>query len=225
MLAVVVTYGEREARNAQGGSDREALRQGFIRDLRWVSRLGKCCLWLGLMVLLTACDALPWWQSAPNPQASPEVSASLLAAGYARGIYRSTNGGKTWTPLGLEGVEISHYFKVLALSAGSPPTLYVGTTGQGLYQITLDAEQGPVALQRLKGMNIKAILPEPTDPNQLYAGTWGQGVMWSRDGGQTWESGTEGLTYPYVRAFARAPTTPTTFYAGTVGGVVRRREG
>jgi len=174
------------------------------------------------LLLLGACDRLTGQRSSPTPQA-PEAHPSLFAAGYRGGIYQSSNGGETWTPLLPDAGDLSHYFKVLALSQGPSPTLYVGTTGQGLYRVPLGEEPSPVALPGLKDANVKDILLDPTDSNRVYVATWGRGVMLSRDRGETWRAWNEGLTYAFVRALTVAPTTPLTVYAGTVGGVFARR--
>lgn len=224
MLAFVVTYFEQETQDTEHGSKWEEMRQGIRRDLRQMVRLGKGSLWIFLILLLSACDKLPFWKTSTTTT-PVQLPVSLLAAGYGNGVYQTTDGGQSWRSLALGQIDFAHYVKVLALNPLPSSTLYIGTTGQGLYQVSLDTEKGPMPLHRLKETNVKAILADPVHPEQLYVATWGQGVMRSQDGGQSWESFNEGLLYLYVRTLAIAPVTPFTLYAGTIGGVFRYHEG
>jgi uncharacterized protein involved in exopolysaccharide biosynthesis/photosystem II stability/assembly factor-like uncharacterized protein len=225
MLAFVATYFEQETEDVEHGSKWQEMRQGIRRDFRQIVRLGKGSLWISLLILLTACENFSFWSTSSSSPPRQQVPVSLFAASYGKGIYQTTDSGLSWTPLTLEQIELAHhYVKVLALSPSPIPTLYVGTTGQGLYQVSLDTEKGLVALPKLKAVNVKAILIDPQNSEHLYAATWGQGVMRSQNGGQSWEPFNEGLIYLYVRTLAIAPTNPPTLYAGTIGGVFRRQQ-
>jgi photosystem II stability/assembly factor-like uncharacterized protein len=59
----------------------------------------------------------------------PAHPATLYAAAYARGVYRSTNSGRSWQPLntGLPALDV----RTLALDA-TGRTLYAGTSGGGV---------------------------------------------------------------------------------------------
>lgn len=223
MLAFVVTYFEQETQDTEHGSKWEEMRQGIRQDLRRMVRLGKGSLWIIVIMFLISCDRVSSWMSLPSSE-PVQVPVRLFAAGYGDGIYQTADGGQSWSTLPLDQVELAYYVKVLALSPNPIPTLYIGTTGQGLYLISLDSESRSATLHRLKGINIKAIVIDPYTSHRLYAATWGQGVIWSQDGGQSWEPFNEGLPYLYTRTLAIAPTTPSTLYVGTVGGVYRRQD-
>ena len=131
----------------------------------------------------------------------------LYAAGFGRGVYKSSDGGQNWELKnnGLEGDE-PFAWRLIRDSNG---TLYLvvarrsqnGTYGDGndgaLYRSTDGAESWtrmPLP-EGLNGPNGLAI--DPDDPQRLYLAAWGRynrygdtdgGVFVSTDGGETWNN-------------------------------------
>jgi photosystem II stability/assembly factor-like uncharacterized protein len=137
------------------------------------------------------------------------------SVGWGDGIYKSTDGGKTFTRMGLED---SHHIARIALHPGAPDTVYVAAQGhlwnysgqRGLYK-TVDGgatwkklgnglpEDGKTGCTEIK--------IDPSDPEILYAAFWQRlrrpyrfdsggpngGLFKSIDGGKTWRKLTEGL--------------------------------
>jgi photosystem II stability/assembly factor-like uncharacterized protein len=128
------------------------------------------------------------------------------------GIYKSTDGGETWSNMGLPASE--HIVRVLVhpkrsdtVYACVPGKLWSDSTERGVYK-TLDG--GKTWQQVLKGANpstgCSSLAMDPADPEVLLAGTWdfrrkgwtfrsggdgpdapsGSGLFRSADGGKTW---------------------------------------
>lgn len=130
------------------------------------------------------------------------------------GIYRSLDGGKTWSHLGLE--KTRHIHRII-IDPTNPQIVYVGVMGspwgdhpeRGVYK-TID---GGVTWTRILFTNERSgcgdLVMDPSNPNKLIAGMWehrrqpwffksggpGSGVHITWDGGKTWKklSDKEGL--------------------------------
>jgi hypothetical protein len=85
-------------------------------------------------------------------------AASLIPGAAAWGLYKSTDGGATWT----------------FLHNGSPLASQCDTVAE--------ASAGLVCSLR----GVRRVALDPTDPNIVYAGSYGRGVWRSPDGGATW---------------------------------------
>jgi photosystem II stability/assembly factor-like uncharacterized protein len=121
------------------------------------------------------------------------------------GIYKSTDGGITWTPMGLEKTE--HIGRIV-VHPTDPNIVYVAALGaawrsnpeRGLYR----TKDGGKTWQLVKFVSDKAgfvdVAIHPTNPNVLFATSWerrrtpyslfsggpGSGLWKSTDGGDTW---------------------------------------
>ncbi len=128
------------------------------------------------------------------------------------GIYKSTDGGETWTNMGLRDSE--HIVRILVspkdgdtVYACVPGRLWSDSAGRGLYKTTDGGKTWHLAL---KAPNLStgcaSATMDPKNPDVLYAGMWdfrrkgwtfrsggdgpdaasGSGLFQSRDGGKTW---------------------------------------
>jgi hypothetical protein len=122
----------------------------------------------------------------------------VYVGGAQAGIYRSLNGGQTWTPI-FDGAQ-SLVIGALALAPSNPEILYVGTgeagqcgsgcyAGIGLYRIDNasttadltgpinplrnynDASNNPVSGNIFTGRTVSEILVNPTDPSIVFVAT------------------------------------------------------
>src|SRR5216110_2914525 len=161
------------------------------------------------------------------------------------GIYKSTDGGETWTHTGLEKSERIAKIAVSpkdgdTVFACVPGALWSDSTDRGLYKTS---DGGKTWTQILKGPNLStgctAIAIDPTDPNIMFAALWdfrrkgweyrsggesptapsASGLFRSTDGGNTWTEITSDANKgfpkkPYGRlAVAIAPSNPKRVYA------------
>lgn len=131
-----------------------------------------------------------------------------MGVGY--GVFRSLDGGETWTSLGLEGTERIHR---ILLDPTDPDVAFVAAMGpawsdspeRGVYR-TVDG--GATWDQVLKGderTGAADLIMDPTNPNKLFAAMWefrrwpwffesggqGSGLFVTHDGGDTWDRVTE----------------------------------
>lgn len=131
---------------------------------------------------------------------------------HGDGIYKSTDGGKSWRHLGL--TETQHVSRIL-VHPDDPDLLYVAAQGQlygpneerGVYRST----DGGDSWERLLYVNdltgAVELSMNRSNPRELYAAMWhhqrlpwqvvsggpGSGLYKSTDGGDTWEEMSEGL--------------------------------
>lgn len=166
---------------------------------------------------------------------------------YGDGIYRSMDGGKSWTNLGLKNSE--HLSKII-VHPTDPNTVWVAAQGplwskggeRGVYK-TMD---GGTTWRRTLGdaewVGATDVLIDPRDPNLLYAATWqrhrtvagymgggpGSGIHRSTDGGETWTKLSSGLPTGNLGkiGLALSPQRPDVVYAAIEedrrsGGVYR----
>jgi len=159
----------------------------------------------------------------------PSHNRTLYAGlSYMGGVYKSTDGGETWSSNGLDGAAIS----ALALDASNPGVLYAAIEGvylqprgfRGLFKTTdgspnwAEANQGLDTLLQ-SGSIVTAIVIDPADSNTVYLATSGAGIFRTVDGGANWMPFNEGLGSLDVRVLLAAAGNPGTLYAGTAGGV------
>ena len=132
------------------------------------------------------------------------TTPTTLYVGTATGVFKSTDGGGSWNPIGpglvSPGISLTPVY-ALAIDPTTPATVYAGgayksTDGGGTWR--------PTAL----ATSVLALAIDPTTPTTLYA----DGFK-STDGGSSWSA--LDLATAAVDALAIDPTTPTTLYAGT----------
>ena len=119
-----------------------------------------------------------------------DPDGNLYAGTWGLGIYKSTDGGATWTEAN-NGLE---YKAVSALVVDSNSDIYVGTFGGGIYRSVDDGEswsQLDVGYPYIWSLGV-------TSTNNVYAGTYGSGVYFTKDGGSTWSKSNGNLSSVYV---------------------------
>lgn len=137
------------------------------------------------------------------------------SVGWGDGIYKSTDGGKTFTNVGLKE---SHHVSRVVTHPSNPDIVYVAAQGhlwghggdQGIFRTS----DGGKTWRKLAGglpsdgrTGASDLVMDPRDPNVLYAALWERlrephrftsggpngGVFKSTDGGDTWTKLTTGL--------------------------------
>jgi photosystem II stability/assembly factor-like uncharacterized protein len=126
-----------------------------------------------------------------DPQDGNVVYASSWTRDSAGGggVFRSGDGGRTWTSAGLAGQAV----RALARAPSDPNVLVAGTL-DGVYR-SLDASKSwkrisPEHHEELR--NFDSLAVDPHDPNVIYAGTFH--LPWkTSDGGRSWRPVHEGM--------------------------------
>jgi len=167
----------------------------------------------------------------------PDIRSQIS---YGNGMYKSTDAGKTWTHIGLEG---TRQIGRIAIDPTNPNRVYVAALGhvyqanpeRGLYRSTDGGATWKKILFKTNDPdNVGAVevAIDPKHPRVLYASLWatrrppwsvyaptnlpGGGLYKSTDGGDTWKQLTGGLpTDQFVGkiGIAVAPSNPNRLWA------------
>ncbi|RMD85971.1 MAG: hypothetical protein D6813_15580, partial [Calditrichaeota bacterium] len=145
----------------------------------------------------------------PNPdivwvgtgEGNPRNSVSV-----GNGVYKSIDGGKTWTHLGLEE---SERINRIVLHPTNPNIAYVGVVGKtwgehpqrGVFKTEDGGRTWKKILYVNKNTGCTELVMDPSNPNKLFAAMWdhrrwpwffrsggpGSGLYMTKDGGNTWK--------------------------------------
>ncbi len=127
------------------------------------------------------------------------------SAGVGAGIYKSMDGGNTWSLLGLERSERVHR---IVLHPSDPDIAYAGVMGpawsdgnqRGVYRTTDGGATWDQVLFVDERTGVSDLVMDPTNPDKLLAGMWefrrwpwffesggpGSGLFVTHDGGDNW---------------------------------------
>jgi hypothetical protein len=172
-----------------------------------------------------------------------------------RGIYKSTDGGATWTNVGLTNTVTTGR---IAVDPTDPQRIFVASSGDlfnpgGGRGIYLSTNGGGSWTRVLQGSTATTgavdVAIDPSNPQRVYAAMWdhirypdlrvygglGSGIYRSTDGGTTWSRLSNGLPVPSKDVgrigIAVAPSNPNRLYAividtdGTFQGLYRSNDG
>ena len=165
-----------------------------------------------------------WTGAAPRAKSIEAIArdplnpSRLWAASFGSGVYRSLDGGATWT--GYRTGLINTFVRSIAVEPRHPDSVFCGTN-DGVF---LSQDGGVTWNQALStSSSVRAIAIHPIKTGTIYAGTFGNGVYKSLNGGKTWSTLNLGLVNTDVRDIALHPSNPETVYVatGTGGGVHR----
>lgn len=150
-----------------------------------------------------------------------------LYAGTGNGMFRSTDGGKTWSAIN-NGLA-ARFVVALVIDPLTPTTLYVavlGDVGAGTSGVYKSTDGGNNWNQRNNGIttstNLRTLAIDPVTPTTLYASSFVGPILKTTNGADTWTQ-TGGLP-PFVPpSLAVDPHTPTRIFAAdaVVGGIFR----
>ena len=154
---------------------------------------------------------------------------------WGDGLYKSTDGGKTWTNVGLRATRA---IASIVIDPRRPDTVLVGALGdvfadspeRGVYRTTDGGKTWTKTLYVGPESGVSELAADPKDPNVVYAGIWqfqrkpwtftsggtADGIWKSTDGGVHWTRLTghglpEGMTGRI--GLAVAPSNPNRVYA------------
>lgn len=152
----------------------------------------------------------------------PLDPSRLWSASFGAGVYRSLDGGATWT--GYRSGLTNTFVRSLAVQPHHPDSIFCGTN-DGVF---LSRDGGMTWTKVLATSNsVRTLAIHPIKTGTIYAGTYGSGVWKSLNGGSTWNQINLGLVNTDVRDVALHPSRPETVYVatGTGGGVHRSFSG
>ncbi len=131
--------------------------------------------------------------------------ASRQSSGWGNGVYKSTDGGQTWT---YKGLPESHHVGRIILHPDNPDIVYVAAMGhlwganpdRGLYKSTNGGDSWTRVLNVDAETGAVDVAMDPSDPNTLYAAMYqrqrrpwgfhgggpGSALYKSTDAGATW---------------------------------------
>lgn len=128
------------------------------------------------------------------------------------GIYKSMDGGKTWSFMGLPG---SQHIGRIITHPDNPDIAWVASQGplysmndvRGIYKTTDGGENWNRTLTPADSTGVIDLVMNPENPDQMWASTWqrfrqawnfqeagdGSAIYISNDGGETWKKSMEGF--------------------------------
>ncbi len=139
----------------------------------------------------------------------------------AGGVFKSTNGGVTWTSAG-SGLTDARVH-ALAADPVAPATIYAGTRSAGVFKTTDSGTSWSAT--PLTMVSVTALAVDPITPANVYAGTENSGAYKSTNGGSSWTSISSGLPSSDISALVIDPLTPATLYAATGTGIYKTTNG
>jgi photosystem II stability/assembly factor-like uncharacterized protein len=143
-----------------------------------------------------------------------------VAVGYPNEIFKSTNGGGSWS-LSNNGV-IALDVRFLAIDANETNTLYASTRG-GVYK-TING--GMLWLHTaLNTGEVTALTVPPQQTDTVYAGLHVKGVFESTDSGANWAEINQGINRRDISSIAVDPNDSNTIYAAADGEVLKTTNG
>jgi photosystem II stability/assembly factor-like uncharacterized protein len=153
------------------------------------------------------------------------------------GVYKSTNGGRTWTHLGLRDAQ---QIPAIAVDPRNPDRLFVAALGhpygpneeRGIYRSLDGGRSFQKVISKDENTGGNDVDIDPSNPDIVYATMWeerqgpwensvwagtGGGIFKSVDGGTTWKPLTSGLPAVVQANVAISPANPKRLYATVAG--------
>ncbi len=151
------------------------------------------------------------------------TNSNKIYAGTVNGVYRTVNGGTSWSILGPPNTPTSpnrpSYAYDVAVDPSRPDTIYAATSDI----VDKSTDGGNTWAIKSAGFNevgVTSIIIDPVSPSTLYANSY-DGIYKSIDGGENWKQIINGLSIPsigdtpYVTKLAFDPNNSSTIYAAT----------
>jgi len=135
------------------------------------------------------------------------------------GVYKSTNGGESWSLLGLQ----DELIQTVAVDPTNRLTIYAAGNSTNNFFKSLDGGKSWTS-GSFNQSPAFALVIDPKDANVLYLGAR-DGIFKSTDGGANWLLSANSVSSGVVWALATDPSTPGAIYAGADKGVFKTVNG
>ncbi len=120
-----------------------------------------------------------------NAIAVDPTNASVVYAGFAAGLFKTTDGGNNWNALNLPVNDAS--IQTIVFDPSTPSTMYVGSNAGVFKSTDSGGTWTPLNNFDVSSVpNIRSLAIDPTAPSTIYAGTSGFGLFKTTNGGSTW---------------------------------------
>jgi hypothetical protein len=182
----------------------------------------------GLVDLLTRIEPLDVASLSIDPS-NPQI---ILAGTRFSEIFRSTDGGATWTPRTLGGFGLGLETTGFARDPGNPQRVYAASTRGLLLSIDGGESWGSFGDA---GISFYSIAFDPASPSTVYAGNvTGFGLGKSLDGGATWSAANGNLPrstiggsafFPAILSVAVDPSAAGVYITTQGNGVFKSTDG
>jgi len=153
-------------------------------------------------------------QELPEP---PEYTITCYAAVYAKGIFKTDNGGKSWYSIDRDQVDLYAYFKRIYPDPLDRDSLLVTTTGAGLFRLDLKKktlENNPLFEEYSLSAVVSRVSSTSTEKKwDMFVATHGHGIFLCRNGLGHCSEYNRGLIYRDVNTLLSCGKN---LYAGTV---------
>jgi photosystem II stability/assembly factor-like uncharacterized protein len=192
----------------------------------------------GVCTVSSADGGQTWQQGQVTPLAHAAARLSVSAtqpqrayvAAYEAGVYRSDDGGLTWSPLTSYPADYAHSVLVhpqdaQTLYVGSEPAtiLRSGDGGETWDELTgfraVPEAQNWFFHSQTRQSHVRDLRLAPNDPQRLFAGIEVGGVVRSHDGGTVWQQ-LPG-THDDIHCISLSAACPQTVYVATARGPYR----
>ena len=110
----------------------------------------------------------------------------IIIGGETGGVWKSMDGGSTWSVLTDNLSNIDVY--ALTIDPSDSNTYYWGSVGGTIFKSTNGGSTWSLLADIQGGGRVNKILVDPTNTSKMYASLQGNGLFKSTDGGVTWNS-------------------------------------
>jgi photosystem II stability/assembly factor-like uncharacterized protein len=155
-----------------------------------------------------------------------DSGTQMLFKAYARGLYQSSNGGRSWQKIEISALEDGRIASV-AISPVTKGVMYIAGPGTGVLRTE---DGGHSWIERnggLPGRDVIAVAAHATQPDTVYIVVHDQGVYRSQDAGRSWrlmERGSQGGIRQLIHSDMPGSMQTGWLFAATPKGIRRNMD-
>ncbi|MGA3210140.1 MAG: transcriptional regulator [Terriglobales bacterium] len=146
------------------------------------------------------------------------ANPKVLVAGAADGIYRTKDGGNSWTKISAGNTEIRD-LQSIAVDPKNPDVIYAGTLHLPWKTVDGGASWQRITQGMIQDSDVFSIIVDPNNPSVVYASAC-SGIYHSENGAALFQK-VNGMPFTArrTRVLKQDPNNPSTVYAGTTEGL------